>query len=299
VLKSKSQQPESVSLERSYSIFLEPDYRTFLRSVLQAMKSKNPRYSLRAFALKLEMPAGFLSQVLSGSRNLSVANALKVAAILALKPDQTDLFLKMVEVELVTNLNFKEKLRLEIASMKEKITRISVDLQRFQTLSEWYSIPVLEMMSSPLYQTNVYQLAIDLGVSPLEVEKCLEQMTSLGFITRQVLPDQTVRYQKAESYILISSELDQLAIKQFNGYMLEKMKRALYDQSPKERYSGSETLMIDPAQLPEAAAIINQCLDDLLLLFAKGENKTHLYHAGIHLFSLKRKTLKLTPGEAL
>ncbi|MNL34219.1 hypothetical protein D3C87_1561820 [compost metagenome] len=72
--------------------------------------------------------------------------------------------------------------------------------------------------------------------------------------------------------------------------MLEKTQRALYDQTPQERYTGSETLMIDPKQIPEAQAMINECLDRLVILFAQSPNRSEPYHLLFNMISLKRKT---------
>jgi hypothetical protein len=157
---------------------------------------------------------------------------------------------------------------------------------------------LMEMMSSPFYQENSEQAALDLGVPASQIELCLEKLSSLNLLQKEVrTTDQKIIFRKPSTNLLISSPMDQLAIKRFNAHMLEKMKRALYDQSPGERYSSSETMLIDPSQLPQANAIIDKCLDELHLLFSKGEKRTHIYHAGIHLISLKKKTLKLSTGD--
>ncbi len=46
-------------------------FQHYLKSLFYGLQKKNPRYSLRAFALKLGISSGSLSQVLSGKRSLS------------------------------------------------------------------------------------------------------------------------------------------------------------------------------------------------------------------------------------
>ncbi len=58
---------------------------------------------------------------------------------------------------------------------------------------------------------------------------------------------------------------------------------------PIERYTGSETLgMVDPKMIPQAVKVMNECLDQLVHIFAQGD-KTEPYHIAVNMFSLKKK----------
>jgi plasmid maintenance system antidote protein VapI len=63
-----------------------------LRAVLQAHFSearvKNPQYTLRAFARKIRMGSGALSEVLSGRRKVSAKLAKKISENLGLSPEE-------------------------------------------------------------------------------------------------------------------------------------------------------------------------------------------------------------------
>lgn len=54
------------------------NYRTFLTDELSHRKTRNPRYSLRAFARDLKVDPSFLSRLLSGKADPSVNLSVKI-----------------------------------------------------------------------------------------------------------------------------------------------------------------------------------------------------------------------------
>ena len=67
---------------------LEAFYRQKLRTELEARKAKNPRYSIRAFALFLDLDNGFLSKLLSGKSMLSIDLADELTKKLKLSAEE-------------------------------------------------------------------------------------------------------------------------------------------------------------------------------------------------------------------
>jgi hypothetical protein len=66
-------------------IELNNKIREFLKQEFESRKSKNPRYSLRGFAFKLEMDYSLLSKFLRGQRSLGMKSLLKIHKILELE----------------------------------------------------------------------------------------------------------------------------------------------------------------------------------------------------------------------
>src|SRR5258708_1981839 len=73
------------------------NYRSVLKSELETRCSRNPRYSLRAFARDLELSAPRLSGVLSGKFGLSRDAAEKIAQRLNYSKEETARFCDSVE----------------------------------------------------------------------------------------------------------------------------------------------------------------------------------------------------------
>lgn len=72
-------------------------YQLFLQEELVRRQQRNPRYSVRAFAIALKSDAGTLSKILSGKQIPSSALALRFADAMQLPPDTRDKFARSVE----------------------------------------------------------------------------------------------------------------------------------------------------------------------------------------------------------
>jgi hypothetical protein len=86
---------------------LGQDYRRELREELERLQRKNSRFSLRAFARKLGLSPGMLSNVLAGKRNLSVEVALQVAQRLGYSPAETRRFCQLVHLSNIADPELK------------------------------------------------------------------------------------------------------------------------------------------------------------------------------------------------
>lgn len=72
-------------------------YQLFLQEELARRQEKNPRYSVRAFALALRSDAGTVSKILSGKQIPSSALANRFADAMQLSPDTREKFARSVE----------------------------------------------------------------------------------------------------------------------------------------------------------------------------------------------------------
>ncbi|MEN0059914.1 MAG: DUF4423 domain-containing protein, partial [Bdellovibrio sp.] len=118
--------------------------------------------------------------------------------------------------------------------------------------------------------------------------------TALVRLTQVQLVQKTEQgFERTKEELLISSKNHNLALKIYHSSMLEKARNAIYSQSPATRYTGTETLMIDPELLPDAHTIMNECLDKLLVLFKKSQEKSSLIHIQFNLFELNQSQKKV------
>jgi uncharacterized protein (TIGR02147 family) len=268
------------------SIFEHLSYRTFLNAHLQESKKKNQAFSLRAYAQKLAVTPSYLSEILSGKKNLSLTRAVAIAGLLELDKREQEYFLSLVEVEDSKNKKAHGALKGRVDNFYKPLPRNLAEVFQYRMLSEWYVIPVLEILTTQDFAGTNDDVAKILGISPMQVDEAVNILTQLQVIAKSA----GNLWRRTDKHVMLASDSHNKALKKFHSTMLEKTQRALYDQTPQERYTGSETLMVDPAQLPEAQAIINECLDRLVLLFVQSQNRTEPYHLLFNMISLKRKT---------
>jgi transcriptional regulator with XRE-family HTH domain len=121
------------------------DYRSYLKNILADKVSVNPRYSLRAFSRQVGLAPGFLSEVLSGKKNLSAEASMKITSALKLSIKESEYFRILVQIELTKSPEVKLDLTKKIESFFPKKRSENLTLDAFRTISDWYHIAAVEI----------------------------------------------------------------------------------------------------------------------------------------------------------
>lgn len=88
----------TLGMERLLANTIE-DYRQMLGSELERRQSRNPRYSLRAFARDIGLHASDLSKILRGKKPIPLSTAVSVVPRMNWTPDRQQDFLVAVYSE--------------------------------------------------------------------------------------------------------------------------------------------------------------------------------------------------------
>lgn len=83
------------------SIFYYQDYRKYLHNFYTECNLRNPKFSLRAFAAKLELNVSNIVRVMSGERNLSTSSLERVINYLKLREREAEYFTLLVKIQSV------------------------------------------------------------------------------------------------------------------------------------------------------------------------------------------------------
>lgn len=138
------------------------DYRTILKSQLQRRQELNPKYSLRAFAKKLEISPSKISELLSGKKKLSSKRAEIIANRLGLIGKERELFILSTQVESATKSTDKDGLKNKMRELAEQINA-GKTAQR----NAWYfgAVNALEAQGH-----DGKDFESDLDLTPLQIE---------------------------------------------------------------------------------------------------------------------------------
>jgi len=143
------------------------NYQIELKKELAIRQARNPLYSLRSFARDLGISATALSQVLSGKRDFSKNNAIKVA----------------------DNLGFSPRERLSLFnSIKKKrdpfeddnIDELTEDTFKF--ISQWYYVAILTYAEKKNCPSDPIFFSDKLGIKKKVVVAALERLVRLGYL---------------------------------------------------------------------------------------------------------------------
>lgn len=264
-------------------------YRDLLRSELVERIKKNPSYSLRAMAKQVGVAPSLLSNVISGKKNLSPERALTVAKALNFSTKNRGHFISLVQLESTKSEELKIELLEKLNSAGIGNPSFAIDLDQFKSIADWYHLAILEL--SHVYGMQMKPLAISqaLGISRWQAEEAIQRLIRLDLLE---LNKRTGKLEKTLERVVASSSVQHAALRKYHEQMLAKAAASLTQQTPDERWIGSETFAFDPKDLGQAAEILEECFAKLIALSAGAKKKTQVYHAGVQLFRITRERKK-------
>ena len=144
-----------------------------IRDLLLERKSKNPKYSANALARDLGISAPFLSQVMSGKRNLSLEQKIKLADALEIKLPATT------------------------SQAKKPLSKVSLlqnSLEHDKILKYWYHFAILELAQTPNNSAKPKLIATQLAISEIEAKTAIDRLLEFGYIS--ITRDQKIKRTK-------------------------------------------------------------------------------------------------------
>jgi uncharacterized protein (TIGR02147 family) len=260
---------------------------------LEATRS-NPRYSLRAFARKLGLSPGGLSQILARKKKLSLSRAYEISEALALEGKEKEYFLLLAQLEGAGSLAAKAELHDRLRRLRPRSSPAqSLAVEQFRMISEWYGFAILELVSSFGAAWSAPRIAQYLGVSRAEVDAMLERLVRLELIERR--PDGS--FSRLANRLLVSSPMPSEAVTRYFLGVIDLARESVRTQGPTERVAGTEVFAFDPAQLEAVRAMTDEYLESLRQLARQGKSQTEMYQAFVDVFRLNPKPAAAAPKQ--
>ncbi|MGE3682944.1 MAG: DUF4423 domain-containing protein [Bdellovibrionales bacterium] len=228
-------------------------YQDFLLEEFRSRRSRNPHYSLRAFARDLDMPASKLSQNLRGLCGISVAKAEKIAVKLQLRDDEKQLFLALVESQHARSRVARQQASDALQRIRlEKLDEMS--LEKFSAVRDWFHLALLEMTDIVGFRSDPQWVAAKLGLTPEVIREAVQRLQGLGLL--RVCEDGS--WEKTHRDLELPGGVPSRTIREHHKQLVTKAVVAI-DQYPieKREYS-SQTFAVDRANLPELKNMIRE-----------------------------------------
>lgn len=240
-------------------------YREFLLEEMTDRKSKNPAYSLRAFARDLNISPAVCSQVLSGKRHLSRKNLGKIADALGLSPAQ-------------------------VSSIRKEITGVSLDRTEylevqedvFRVMSDWYYFAILNLARLKDNKAQPTWVAKRLGLSLAEAKVAISRLKRLGYLAIE-----NGRLKRTAVSLITTEDVPSSALRQFHKQNLALAVRALDDVPVNQREITTITMPADLSRLPGAKKLIREFRSKLANHLSAGK-PTEVYTMAIQLFPISK-----------
>lgn len=245
-------------------------FRDCLRRELAARLDRNPRYSLRAFARSLDVPASTLSRALAGKRSISLEAAQRIAAALDLAPKEKAHFLDSLS-ETPTRRG---------ASRATEVSE--VDEETFRVIADWQHYAILELTYLKAFRPEAGWIAKRLGISEMEASLALDRLLRLGLLRWEGR-----KLKKTRRTLWKSPDGDAASqpMRRYQQQCLAKATDALDTIPFGKRTASAMTMPIDPAKLPLVRRMIEEFALEVCRTAAAG-NMTDVYQLTIHFHSL-------------
>lgn len=244
-------------------------YQAMLNNVFLERRSRNPRYSLRAFANSLEVSRTTLSDVLSGKRHFSTKNALKVASRLSLSPEET------------------RELIVETQGLKSKALPTLgfqiLEEDAFRMISDWYHYAILNLARLKNNRGDAFWIASRLGISPLEARTAILRLSRMGYV--EIRDGRLFRTSAPlDTPVHISNE----ALRKYQKQNLRLADISIDRDGLDRRYVSSMVFATKPERVMKAKKMISK-FRERLTQYLECDNPTDVYTLGIQVFPLTTK----------
>ena len=225
------------------SIYTYRDYRVYLRDHYEQCAARNAGFSLRSFALKLEMNVSNLTRMLKGQRNISDDTAERLIIYLKLRDREAGYFRLLVHYNQARNPADKQALYEQIRLFrKTKLRNLGPEYDEY--FSNWYTIALRELINILPKKMRSADMAALLTPSPApnDIRKSFNLLFRLGLVKQH--DDGTLEL--TEKLVTTSDEWTGTTIHSFQIAMAELGRQAL-DRFPKhDRNISTSSLSLSP-----------------------------------------------------
>lgn len=259
-----------------------------IRSHFAQLQRKNPAFSLRAFALKLDISPSALSEIMAGKRKVSKKMAVKLLDRMYLDPKESE------EIKLL----FDGKLQGQAADAdsksvlnkyKKNINFLKLSSDQFNVISEWQHFALLSLMETKDFQSDHEWIAQRLAISVTEVQKTLQRLIDLNLVVKKYN-----RYQPTNESLITSDDVANQAVRK-SHYEDLKFAEKILDHCPVElRDFTAVTVAADKNKIAEAKQMIREFQDRLTQFLEDGE-KSEVYKLTFYMYPLSNSS---PPGES-
>lgn len=234
-----------------------------LQTDLMQIQKRNPRYSLRRYAKKIGLSYGSLSEILSGKRVLSVANAFKILNSIEIDSSYKNLIIALIDSE-------KRK---EVKLLPNEAAKI---------IENWEYFAVLNVLEITKNQISQEAISSRLGIAPKKLNSILKNLTNWGFASKQ-----QQEYSIISTSWITSDDISSDTIKKSHLQGLKLAKRALAEISVNDRDITSLVFPGNSLQLSRVKKEIRKFMSKMSKLMSNGP-LDRVYKFNIQLFPLDK-----------
>lgn len=258
------------------------NYRDFLNAEYYRRKTENKRFSLGAWAKRLDLKGNSaLVMILNGQRHPGPNLVEKINDDLQFNSKEKSYFRDLVLYEKcrVDRAQLKENIlkRLEQANPRKQFRELTRG--QFEVIAEWHHYAIRELADLPDFKEDPYwiQSRLKTFVSIKAIQQALENLVKLGLLIRD--ENNLLKY---ANKIVSQLDIPDPALKQFHESMLNQALISLKSDSVTEREISGMTFTVAQKNIEQAKQLIKNLYIEMTQLGP--ETQDSVYHLEVALF---------------
>jgi transcriptional regulator with XRE-family HTH domain len=261
-------------------------FRHVLQAELARRCSRNPQYSLRAFAKYLGVDHSSLSQLLRGKRRMTARAIRKFCARLGFDAETTAAYVA------------GEPEETDDVAVAREVRQLACDMASL--IADWQHYAILELIHVRDFQPDSRWVARVLGITVDEVNVAVHRLLRLGLLEMAATDQWVDRLGDATAS---ARSFARAAVEQFSQQVRQLTLQAV-GSLPEGKYEySSTTLAVNTARVPAAIAMLERMRDELLAFLGQSTDRDDVYQLAISFVPLTRLQAKETDhgptGDAL
>ena len=254
-------------------------YQDFLLDEFRSRRSRNPHYSLRAYARDLGMPASKLSQNLRGLCGISVAKAETIALRLQMREDEKQLFLTLVESQHARSRVARQQAVVALAQIRDE-NILELSLEKFSAVRDWYHMAILEMTDLRGFRSDLKWIAGKLFLPIDVVKEAVARLEALGLMKLE-----NGEWKQTHRDLELPGGVPSRTIREHHKQILSKAIVAVDAVAADKREFSSHTFTVNRQDLPELKSAVRDFQRRISKL-SQTADKDAVYVLAVQLFPI-------------
>ncbi|CAN5576253.1 hypothetical protein BH10BDE1_BH10BDE1_33000 [soil metagenome] len=242
-------------------------HQTILATHLTDRKRRNSQFSLRSFAKLLEISPGQLSSLISGKKNLTTKQAVKIIEKLNLSEEDS--------MDLIRGLHPKLK-ELKVEAIEENV----LTEDQFKMISNWHHFAVLSLGSVRNNQATATWISSRIGIDVVSAQTVLDRLARL-----EMIEIKNGKFRQASKPLNTQNEIPSRVIRDYHQQNLRLASEKLENVAVELREFSSITMAVDARKLAKAKKMIAD-FKQRLCKELETRDATEVYTLSMQLFPL-------------
>lgn len=250
-----------------------------LRQEYLRRASQTKKYTLRNFAIDLDLSPSTLSEFVNSKKRLSQKTALKVAEALRLNRLDTEIFLTslMATKPGIKKITAEKRLK----QLMQKKQTFKLQEKELQFADSWHHFAILELLALKINSYETIATSLELPID--DVKRALELLTNLGWV-KKINAEYICTFDSSDT----TDDVPSATIKKYHQSVLNKSQDVLHKLPVNEREFQSVTLTFNKDEMLEAKEMIRAFVDQFCDRFGNTANKKNVCQLAVQFYGVSK-----------